>query len=300
MSVLTVSPVNFGDYNCRDIFHRNQYLRSSTGQVSTKSYTLSSSTAYNIVTQHSSVQSDLSGRWKLLIKSASGTLSDSGTAVVDATALKVTFNSDVKTTGSFAIDDVVTSRSGTTLTTTFPSSQSVRSLSYNDSSGTSLASLTDTGLVTLSGDVQVGGNVLVSQDLHVTGETSLYGITTIAADATNVSKLLFTGESSAGMVVGPSLSTPTASFLYGPTSSVSSGAAFESSAPLVYRGTSSSSQLGEELSVVDSTDTTQSITISPWYIQLNQSWRISVDSNNYVVFQFLVGSSWVTKARVTK
>lgn len=298
-----------GDQNLRDVYIRNEYQRSS-GDIGSHAYTLSSSTLYQTVSRLQTLNSDSSGSYKVFLRKST----DSATTIDTSSVSPIlTVNasqtlidaSNLKATGSFSIGSVTTSLTSTTLTTSFPVDGSVTTMSINDTSGSSLASIDENGNVSFAGSLAVTSDFLAASDCTIAGDTTMYGSVSIIGDqSSNISNLFLTGTSAgSGFYVGGTTSSAVASILYSSTLSMSGGASFTSSIPLSYAGSTTTAEVGNggTVCVYKTASSSENLSMSSNALTLSNTWRLRFDesTNGDLVFEYYDGTAWSAKSIIS-
>ena len=302
MSLTALANETFGDLLGRDVYKRHTHARSASA-VNSFDYTFSSGTPVNTVARVSSL-TDGAGAFNVFIKSSSASLdAQSDTPMLGIATALTTCNSTLfRANGAFAIKDVTTTQAGTTLSTQFPTNASVVDAKWLGVSGETVYRLDNEGNAQYAGTLTTSEDVVVSQDLSVAGSTTLYGDATLVGNqSTGVAKVLFSATTGSGIVIGPSLSSPLAEFLYDDDASIVGQKAFQSSVPLVFAGSSRRGEVGDAGIVVSQTSNSAVRTVlSETALTFSSTWRLRYDAGeDDIVVEYFNGSAWVVKSRLS-
>lgn len=302
MSLVNLDTATFGDLSGRDVYKRHTHARSAS-TVQSYDYTFSSGTPVNTVARVSTLSSG-SGAFNVFVKASSSAINvEEGTPMLGITTALSTCNSTLfRANGAFAIKDVTTTQTGTSLNTQFPTNSAVTDQKWLGTSGQTVYRLDNEGNAQFTGTVTTSEDVVVSQDLSVAGSTVLYGSTTLVGDqSTGVAKALFAATSGSGLVVGPSLGSPLAEFLYDDDASISGQKAFQSSVPLVFAGSTLRGEVGASGLVVSQTaNSSVRAVLSESALTFSSTWRLRYDTTeDDIVVEYYNGTAWVVKSRLS-
>lgn len=297
-----LSTTDFGDLSGRDVYKRNSHARSAAA-VESYDYTFSSGTPVNTVARVSTLSGG-AGVFNVFVKGASGSI-DIGTSTPMlgvTTALTTCSSTLFRANGAFAIKDVTTTQNGTSLETQFPVSAAVTDAKWLGVGGQTVFRLDNEGNSQFAGTLTTSEDVVVSQDLSVAGNTTLYGSTTLVGDqTTGVAKALFAATTGSGLVVGPSLGSPLAEFLYDEDASIVSQKAFQSTIPVVFGGSTLRSEIGSLGLVVSQTaNSAVRAVLSESSLTFSSTWRLRYDTTeDDIVVEHFNGTAWIVKSRLS-
>ena len=215
------------------------------------------------------------------------------------------------TKGSLGIQDVLIQQNAVTTSIDFvlPSNAHATTFNFISTNNTVAASISDGGDMTVTGTLTVDADVLATGDFNVTGDTTLYGDVTIKGNLNLFENILYLGagtggDNLSGLGIGTNSLALDGSFLYTQTSSYASGSAFVSSIPMVYKGSTTTAEVGNGglVTVYNNTDKTNNFcSLGSDNLTFGTKWRMRHDhTNDQIVFEYLGAGTnvWATKMQL--
>ena len=205
-----------------------------------------------------------------------------------------TFSSDLKTLGDLYVKDTYLSQGASTIDLKYPTaSGSASTFRFLSGSGDELVSIDSTGGLVAQGTVTSTGDMLAMADVYVAGDSNLYGDMTVAGEATLERKSLLMGANGSGgytgtgLYVGNDRTAPVATFTYNASGGAYDyGDAWVASAPVVYTGSGTSSEVGDSISVY-SNDRVVQLKLNLDSVEFSRLWRIRFDmSGNRMLYEY--------------
>lgn len=283
-----------GDYMLGDIYPRNKYGRSETLVYNTDyRVDVANGTATAMVASTSDIVSG-EGTFSLFLKANSeANANTSGTPVIISNATSTTLNGNVNIKGTQL------SQSSSAFVIQPPSNVAVTI------AGTSSNVTADNGNLSLGGGITVAGSSLFVGDARFTGDLKSFGTTYLyGALAIDAGQLLLGPNAAAGsgVYIGNSVSNSLASIAYTTTTSFTAAPSLKTSIPLVYQGTTYTTQAGAadgSMMVYSTANTAQFTTVSSNTVSFGEKWRIRWNAtDDTLTFEHNGGSGWTAKSTI--